>query len=177
MSVGGCWLVCQLSAKVVATHSINNRRSNNASTMLRCVAIAHALLHAQALLAPRTPLKAAPVPTTRATPTHAAPIAKPVRRRRARLERLHLQRELRLLARRRVFVHDAALHVLVDRRERVRERRRRHRVILRLHRLKHLRRERGGVMREGGSTGGGRGRGAGLRRGGAGGARKFGAPA
>ena len=60
--------------------------------MLRCVAIAHLMLHAQALLAPRTPLKAAPVPTTRAPHTHAAQIVKPVRRRRARLAAVPVQR-------------------------------------------------------------------------------------
>ena len=53
---------------------------------------AHVLLHAQALLAPRTPLKAAPVPTTRAARTHAAQIAIPVRRRRARLAAVPVQR-------------------------------------------------------------------------------------
>ena len=60
--------------------------------MLRCVAIACVLVQVQALLAPRTPLKAAPVPTTRATRTHAAQIVKPVRRRRARLAAVPVQR-------------------------------------------------------------------------------------
>ena len=82
--------MCQLSAKVVAIH---NRRRNNTSMMLRRVAIAHVLLHAQALLAPQpTPLKAAPVPTTRATHTHGAQIVMPVRRRRARLAAVPVQR-------------------------------------------------------------------------------------